>query len=346
MEEKLKRKIIMSIIVAVVVVMAVCLVGCGGKKAPTTTGITGAGSSFIYPLFSQWAADYNKAENIQINYQSIGSSGGIAQLQSKTVIFACSDQPQSMEILTKNSWIQFPAAIGGIVPITNIQGVTGSIALSGPVLANIYLGIVKYWDDSSIKALNPGVNLPHAQIIVVRRSDGSGTTFNFTSYLSAVSGAWKSQVGANTTVQWPGTTIGAQGNSGVASQVKTLPNSIGYVEYAYAVQNSLQMCPMQNGAGKMVSPNLTSFEAAAASAKYSIDNGFNTLLANMPGAGSWPIMATTFAVMPKSVLSTSDGTTVKNFFTWAFSTGQQTAQNLSYVPLPESLVKSIQAQLQ
>jgi len=340
-----KRKVIKVVVVAVVVMLSVMLVGCGGKKPQAqNSGITGAGSSFIYPLFSQWATDYSKSNGTQINYQSIGSSGGIAQLQSGTVLFACTDQPQTTDQLTKNNWIQFPAAIGGIVPITNISGVTGNITLSGTVLANIYLGSIKYWDDAAIKALNPGVNLPHSQIVVVRRADGSGTTFNFTSYLSAVSSTWKSQVGANSTVQWPGTTLGAQGSSGVASQVKTLPNSIGYVEYSYAVQNNLQMCNMQNSAGKVVSPNLTSFEAAAANANYSAANGFNTLLVNMPGAGSWPIMATTFAVIPKSVLSTSNGNALKTFFGWAFSDGQKTAENLSYVPLPASLVKSIQAQ--
>lgn len=335
-------KRIVTILTVITLTLGVLVLGGCNKEKSSGGAIAGAGSSFIYPLFSQWATDYNSQKGVQINYQSIGSSGGIAQLQAGTVLFACTDKPQSSSVLTQNNWVQFPAAIGGIVMITNISGVN-SLTLSGPVLANIYLGKITYWDDPAIKALNPQVTLPHAQIVVVRRADGSGTTYNFTNYLAAVSPTWKSTVGADSTVQWPGNSIGAQGSSGVASQVKTLPNSIGYVEYSYAVQNNLTMVNMVNSSGNLVKPELTTFTSAAQSAQYSASNGFATLLVNMPGKNSWPMVATTFVDIPKSVLSGPQGETLKAFFTWALTETSTTTTNLSYVPFPSSLVSQIQA---
>jgi len=324
--------------------LLITLSGCQKNSNKKQDDLVGAGSSFIYPLFSQWATEYNSTKGIQINYQAIGSSGGVAQLKAGTIEFACSDQPQTLEVLKKNNWIQFPTGIGGVVVITNIRGLYSPLSLNGPTLADIFLGKIHYWDDPSITTLNPNEKLPHSQIIIIRRSDGSGTTFNFTSYLDSVSPQWASSVGANSTVQWPGITIGAQGSSGVVSQVKTIPNSIGYAEFAYAESANVQICNLYNKSGKLVTPTLSSFMAATSSAHYDVQNGFNTLLINMPGDESWPIVATTFTITSTTFLQSEKGAVLKAFIQWAFSNGQESAERLSYVPLPENLIQKIQSQ--
>jgi len=299
---------------------------------------TGAGASFPAPLYSKWAADYNKATNIKINYQSVGSGAGLRQIEAKTVDFGASDAPLKDEDLVKKGLVQFPTVIGGVVPVVNIKGIApGQIRLSGQVLGDIYLGKITKWNDAAIKALNPSLALPDAAIAPVRRADGSGTSFIFTNYLSKVNAEWKSKVGEGTAVNWP-TGAGGKGNEGVAAFVGRLPNSIGYVEYAYVKQNKMTYVQMQNADGAYVSPDDTAFKAAAAGAEWA--KSFYQILTNQPGKDSWPITGATFVLMQKSQDKPAQATTALKFFDWAYAQGDKTAMDLDYVPMPDS-VKAI-----
>ena len=307
------------------------------------TNITGAGSSFVYPVVAKWSADFHKKTSNQVNYQSIGSSGGIAQVKAATVDFGATDAPMSAADLAKHGLGQFPIVIGGIVPIVNVAGVQpGQLKLTGTVLADIYLGKIKTWNDPAIGKLNPGMKLPASKIIVVYRSDGSGTSFNFTNYLSKVNKDWQAKLGFATTVAWP-TGVGGKGNEGVAALVRQARNSIGYVEYAYALQNRMSHALVQNAGGRFVKPSGTSFAAAAATADWKSTKDFNLIMTNAPGAAAWPITATTWAVMPKQPKNAANAKTAFEFFEWSFKHGQQQAKSLDYVPLPPPLVQQIEA---
>ncbi|GGH55978.1 phosphate-binding protein PstS [Comamonas phosphati] len=296
---------------------------------------TGAGASFPAPLYSKWAADYHKATGVKINYQSVGSSAGIKQIDAKTVDFGASDAPLKDEELQKKGLVQFPTVIGGIVPVVNIKGIApGQLKLSGHVLGDIYLGKIAKWNDPAIAALNPGVNLPDATIAPVRRADGSGTTFGFTNYLSKVNPEWKDKVGEGTAVNWP-TGAGGKGNEGVAAFVGRLPNSIGYVEYAYVKQNKLTYTQLQNKEGNFVSPDDETFKAAAAGAEWS--KSFYQILTNQPGKAAWPITSATFILMHKSQDKPAQAAASLKFFEWAYKSGDKTATDLDYVPMPEAV---------
>ena len=304
--------------------------------------ITGAGSTFVYPVLSRWASDFKKAGGDEINYQSIGSGGGIAQIKAGTVDFGATDKPLSAEELNAAGLAQFPVVIGGIVPVINIPGShPGQVKMSGPVLAAIYAGEIKMWNDPRITKINPGLHFPAKEITPVHRSDGSGTTFNFTHFLSQVSPGWKSKFGEGTTVSWNGG-IGGKGNEGVAGYVKQIPYSIGYVEYAYVIQNKMVYALMQNAAGKFVAPNAKTFAAAAATADWKHAKDFNLVMTNAPGATSYPIAATTFVLMYKQPKNAASSASARKFFGWALAKGQPQALSLDYVPLPAPLVKQIQ----
>jgi phosphate transport system substrate-binding protein len=308
--------------------------------AAQSTQITGAGSSFIYPVMAKWSDKYYKDTKIKVNYQPIGSGGGISQLTNKTVDFAASDQPQSKSVLITNKWQQFPAIIGGIVPVVHIDGVKNNqLVLSGPVLAQIYSGKITHWDDSAIASLNKKLKLPHTRIISVHRADGSGTTFNFTNYLSSVDKTWRDSTGYNTVVQWPSFGLGAKGNAGVAAQVKNLNNTIGYVEYAFAHSNNLSIAKMQNKSGNIVTANINSFAAAAKNAKWQAKNDFYLVLSNESGKQSWPIVATTFVLLPKEKSAARQHSL--QFFKWIFKNGAKMATDLDYVSIPGSVTKQI-----
>jgi phosphate transport system substrate-binding protein len=306
--------------------------------------ITGAGASFVYPLISKWSADYAKASGNKVNYQSIGSGGGIAQIKAGTVDFGSSDKPLAPGELAKDGLVQFPSTIGGVVPVVNLPGIeAGKLRLTGALLADIYLGTVTMWNDAAIAAANPGVALPAQKISVVRRSDGSGTTFNFTNYLTKVSPDWRAKVGEGTTVNWVGTSVGGKGNEGVASYVKQLKGAIGYVELSYALQNRMAYTAMQNAAGTWVQPNAASFAAAAASAEWKNAQDFNLVITNAPGTDSWPIAATNFILMRKQPRDAADAKAALEFFRWAYANGTAQAQALDYVPLPADLVQQVEA---
>ena len=306
------------------------------------TDVTGAGSSFVYPVVSKWSATYAEKTGNQINYQSIGSGGGIAQIKAGTVDFGASDMPLDEATLHKFGLGQFPDVIGGIVPAFNVDGIApGKLVLDGEALADIYLGKVTSWNDAAIAALNPGVKLPDAKITVVHRSDGSGTTFNFSDYLSKVSPEWKSKVGEGTAVAWP-VGIGGKGNQGVSAYVKQIKNSIGYVEYAYALQNHIGYAMMKNAAGKVVAPTIASFQAAADAADWKNARNFNLLMTNAPGAAAWPITATSWVIMYKQPRNVANAKVVMEFFRWSYEHGQEQARSLDYVPLPKSLVSQIE----
>lgn len=301
--------------------------------------VTGAGATFPAPLYAKWASDYNKATGVKINYQSVGSGAGIRQIDAKTVTFGASDMPLKDDELAKKGQIQFPTVIGGVVPVVNIQGVQpGQLRLNGQVLGDIYLGKITKWNDAAIKALNPSLNLPDAAIAPVRRADGSGTTFIFTNYLSKVNAEWKAKAGEGTAVNWP-TGAGGKGNEGVAAFVGRLPNSIGYVEYAYVKQNKMNYALMQNAAGQFVSPDDTAFKAAAAGADWS--KSFYQILTNQPGAQSWPITGATFILMHKVQDKPADAAAALKFFDWAYKNGDKTADDLDYVPMPASVKAQI-----
>ena len=311
--------------------------------APQAATITGAGSTFVYPLVSKWSDDYNKATGHKINYQSIGSGGGIAQIKAGTVDFGASDKPLPPEELAQAGLAQFPVTIGGVVPVVNLDGIgAGQLRLTGPVMADIYLGKITRWNDPAIAALNPGVALPGGKINVVHRSDGSGTTFNFVNYLSKVSPAWKSAVGEGTSVNWP-TGVGGKGNEGVAAYVKQIKGSIGYVELAYATENAMAWTAMQNAAGQWIQPSSASFKAAAASADWASARDFNLVITNAPGAEAWPIAAIVFVMMPRQPKDPARARNVLDFLKWSLENGQPQADALHYVPLPDALVRQVEA---
>jgi len=300
---------------------------------------TGAGASFPAPLYSKWASDFNKATGAKINYQSVGSGAGIKQIDAKTVDFGASDMPLTDEDLKSKGLMQFPTVIGGVIPVINIQGIKpGELKLSGQVLGDIYLGKITKWNDPAIKALNPSLNLPDAAIATVRRADGSGTTFLFTNYLSKANPDWKAKVGDGTAVNWP-TGAGGKGNEGVAAFVNRLPNSIGYVEYAYVKQNKMNYAQMQNKEGAFVSPDDTAFKAAAAGADWS--KSFYQVLTDQPGKESWPITGATFILMHKTQDKPAQATTTLKFFDWAYKHGDKTAGDLDYVPMPDKVKGAI-----
>ena len=304
--------------------------------------VTGAGATFPAPLYARWAADYNKATGNRINYQSVGSGAGLRQIRGKTVDFGASDMPLTDEELSKDGLTQFPTAIGGVVPVINVAGIqTRQLRLTGAVLADIYLGKVSKWSDPAITGLNAGLKLPDAPIAVVRRADGSGTTFIFTNYLSKVSADWKSKVGEGTAVNWP-TGAGGKGNEGVSAFVQRLPNSIGYVEYAYAKQNKMPYALMQNAAGAFVAPEDTAFKAAAAGADWS--KSFYQILTNQPGKDSWPITGATFIMMHLKQDKPPQAAASLRFFDWAFKNGDKVADELDYVPMPDSVKATIRQQ--
>jgi len=297
--------------------------------------VTGAGATFPAPLYAKWADAYNRATGVKINYQSVGSGAGMRQIRGKTVDFGASDVPLTDADLAKDGLIQFPTVIGGVVPVVNIRGIgPGQLKLSGQVLGDIYLGKVTRWNDASIRALNPGLTLPDAAIAPVRRADGSGTTFIFTNYLSKVNPEWKSRVGEGTAVNWP-TGAGGKGNEGVAAFVQRLPNSIGYVEYSYAVSNRMASVQMRNQAGNFVKPDDDNFKAAAAGADWS--RSFNQILTNQPGAQAWPITGATFIMMHTRQDKPASASASLKFFEWAFNNGDAMATELQYVPLPPSV---------
>ncbi|MBS1191944.1 MAG: phosphate transporter substrate-binding protein [Rhodocyclaceae bacterium] len=304
--------------------------------------ITGAGASFPAPLYAKWADAYQKATGNRINYQSIGSGGGIKQINAKTVDFGASDMPLKAEDLDKGGLTQFPAVIGGVVPVINVPGIQpGALRLTGAVLADIYLGKISKWNDKAIADLNPKLSLPATDIAVVRRADGSGTTFIFTNYLSKVSPDWKQKVGEGTAVQWPAG-MGGKGNEGVSAFIQRIPSSIGYVEYAYAKQNKLTWVTLQNAAGNWVAPDDSSFKAAAAGANWG-KSAFGEILTNQAGKEAWPITGATFVLMHKVQDKPAQGAEVLKFFEWAYKNGGKMAEDMDYVALPDGLVKLIHA---
>jgi phosphate transport system substrate-binding protein len=304
--------------------------------------ISGAGATFPYPIYSKWADAYKKETGNGLNYQSIGSGGGIKQIQNKTVTFGATDAPLKGEDLEKFGLAQFPMVMGAIVPVVNLEGIKpGELVLDGPTIAKIFLAEIKSWDDPAIQKLNAGVKLPKQPIVVVHRSDGSGTTYNFVYYLSDVSADWKTKVGVNTSVEWPAG-IGAKGNEGVANNVANTKGSIGYVEYAYAKQNKLIHTKMVNKDGKVVAPDSTSFQAAAANADWNSKPGYGVILANQPGPNTWPMTAATWILIYKKPQDPAAATEALKFFAWSFAKGDKMAEELDYVPMPDKVVADIE----
>jgi phosphate transport system substrate-binding protein len=302
--------------------------------------ITGAGATFPAPIYSKWASDYNKATGVKVNYQSIGSGGGIKQIDSKTVDFGASDMPLTDEVLKTKGQMQFPTVMGGVVPVINVKGIEpGTLKLTGQVLGDIYLGKISKWNDAAIKALNPSLSLPDAAIAQVRRADGSGTTFLFTNYLSKVNAEWKSKVGEGTAVNWP-VGAGGKGNEGVAAFVGRLPNSMGYVEYSYVKQNKLNYAVLQNAAGNYVKPEDDSFKAAAAGADW--NKTFYHILTNQSGKDAWPITGATFILMHTKQDKPANASETLKFFSWAYKNGDATAAALDYVPMPKNVIAAIE----
>ena len=323
------------------VVMCATAFNSGGQ-AWAANEITGAGATFPAPVYGKWAEAYQKATGVKMNYQSIGSGGGIKQITAKTVDFGASDMPLKPADLDKDGLFQFPTVIGGVVPVVNVAGIKpGDLRLTGTLLADIYLGKVVKWNDKAIADLNPTLALPAQDIAVVRRADGSGTTFIFTNYLSKVSAEWKRKVGEGTAVQWP-VGLGGKGNEGVAAFVQRVAGSVGYVEYAYAKQNKLSYAFLQNADGQFVAPDDTTFKAAAAGADWN-KSAFAEILTNQPGKNSWPITGATFILMHRIQAKPEQGTEVLKFFDWAYANGDKLAEDLEYVPLPDSLVKLIKS---
>jgi len=305
--------------------------------------ISGAGATFPYPIYAKWADAYKKETGVGLNYQSIGSGGGIKQIEARTVTFGATDAPLKGDELDKNGLVQFPMVMGGIVPVVNLDGINaGDLIIDGPTLAKIFLGDIKTWNDPAIAKLNPGAKLPSQAIAVVHRSDGSGTTFNFAYYLAQVSPEWSKDVGFNTSVEWP-VGIGAKGNEGVSNNVGQTKGSIGYVEYAYALQNKLIYTKMTNKDGKTVSPTSEAFQAAAANADWNSVPGYGVILANQPGAASWPLTAATFILVPKQPQDPAAATEALKFFAWAYAKGGKAAEELDYVPMPQKIVGEIEA---
>jgi phosphate transport system substrate-binding protein len=324
-------------------VKVIVAAGLLAVSTPTfAADITGAGSTFVFPILSKWADAYKKESGNGVNYQSIGSGAGIKQIQAKTVTFGASDAPLKVEQLEKDGLVQWPMVMGAIVPVVNIDGVKpGDMVLDGPTLADIYLAKITKWDDPAIKKLNPNIKLSSEAITVVRRSDGSGTTFNFTDYLTKVSPDWKSKVGSGTAVEWPAG-VGAKGNEGVAGNVSQTRNSIGYVEYAYAKQNRMTYTALVNKDGKTVQPTVEAFQAAAANADWAKAPGYYLILTEQPGDKSWPITASTFILMHKDATDKAASQEAIKFFRYAFEKGDKMAEELDYIPMPDTVVKLIQ----
>jgi phosphate transport system substrate-binding protein len=311
--------------------------------AAQATDITGAGSSFVYPVLTKWSAAYAEKTGNQLNYQSVGSGAGIALIKAGTIDFGASDAPLSGEDLKKFGLGQFPLVVGGIVPVVNIAGIQADqIKLDGPTLAEIFMGKITNWNDPKIAALNAGLNLPAGKITVVHRSDGSGTSYNFTNFLSKVSPEWASQVKFGTSVDWP-TGVGGKGNEGVSQYVRQIKGAIGYVEYAYAVKNKISWVDMKNAAGEVVKPSADTFAAAAATADWAHAKDFNLIMTNAPGQTAWPITATTWAIMYKQPKNAEHTKVAFDFFKWSYANGKAQAASLDYVPLPDSLVNQIEA---
>ena len=316
------------------------IAGAFASSALQAQEITGAGASFPAPIYSKWASDYNKATGIKVNDQSIGSGGGIKQIDSKTVDFGASDMPQTDDVLKSKGQVQFPAVIGGTVPVINVKGIApGQMKLDGQTLGDIFLGKITRWNDPALKALNPGLPLPDAAIAPVRRADGSGTTYNFTNYLSRVHPEWKAKVGEGTAVNWP-VGAGGKGNEGVSAFVNRLPNSIGYVEYSYVKQNKMTYTLLKNRDGHYVAPDDDAFKAAAAGADW--NKSFYQLITDQPGKDTWPISTATFILMHAKQDKPANATEVLKFFNWAFANGGKSASELDYVPMPPDVVATIQ----
>jgi len=324
------------------IVTAMTALGVLALPTHAATTINGAGATFPYPIYAKWAAAYMKETGNRINYQSIGSGGGIKQIKAKTVNFGASDKPLDIKELKSSGLTQFPMVMGGVVPVVNLPGIkAGELKLSGQVLADIYLGKISSWDDTALAKLNPGVTLPKQKINVVHRADGSGTTYIFTHYLSKVSPAFSKEIGTNTSVSWK-SGVGGKGNEGVASYVQRLKGSIGYVEYAYALQNKMIYTQLQNKAGKYVKPDIESFQAAAANADWAKTPGFDLMLTNQPGAKSWPITGATFILMHTRQDKAEISTEALKFFDWAYRKGDKLAEELHYIPMPNKVVKLVQ----
>ena len=319
--------------------MATAAVAMSG--AAHASDISGAGATFPYPIYAQWADAYKKETGNGLNYQSIGSGGGIKQIKAKTVTFGATDAPLPGKELDESGLAQFPAVMGAIVPVVNLEGIKpGELTLDGATIAKIYLGEIKSWDDPAIAKLNANVKLPKQAIVPVRRSDGSGTTFNFAYYLAEISPDWKTKVGVNTALQWP-VGIGAKGNEGVAGNVAQTKGSIGYVEYAYAKQNKLLHTKMINKAGKTVEPNSATFQAAAANADWNSQPGYGVILANQPGDQSWPMTAATWILLYKKPVDVAATAEALKFFAWSYAKGDKMAEDLDYVPMPDKVVNDI-----
>jgi phosphate transport system substrate-binding protein len=317
--------------------------GCALAIPASAQQITGAGSTFVYPVLSKWSDAYNKVNGTQVNYQSIGSGGGIAQIKAATVDFGASDAPLAPDQLAQIGLAQFPVVIGGIIPVVNLEGIeAGQMRFTGSLLADIYLGKIKRWNDPAIAAVNPGVTLPDQAITVVHRSDGSGTTFNWVNYLSKVSPEWKDKVGEGTSVSWPAG-VGGKGNEGVAEYVNRIKGAIGYVEYAYVLQNKMKYGLVQNRSGNFIKPSAAAFQAAAASAEWTKVQDFYLVMTDAPGAEAYPVTATTFILMYKQPKDAARTASTLAFFKWAFENGQDLAAALDYVPLPPPLVQQIEA---
>src|SRR6476619_266625 len=322
---------------------AVGLAAAFTSTAAQAADISGAGATFPYPIYAKWADAYKKETGIGLNYQSIGSGGGIKQIEAKTVTFGATDKPLGEKDLTDNGLVHFPMVMGGIVPVINVEGIKpGELVHDGPTLAKIFLGTITKWDDEAIKKLNPKAALPSSAIAVVHRSDGSGTTFNFTNYLNKVSPEWKDKVGSDASVEWP-VGIGAKGNEGVANNVAQTKGSIGYVEYAYALQNKLTYTKMINKSGKTVSPTSEAFQAAAANADWKSQPGYGVILANQPGETSWPMTAATWILIYKKPSDPASTTEALKFFAWAYKNGSQMAESLDYVPMPAKVVSDVES---
>lgn len=332
----MRKAVICNLIVGAAVALA--------APAALAADISGAGSSFYYPIATKWADAYKTDTGIGLNYQSIGSGGGIKQIKAGTVTFGASDKPLKVPELDEKGFIQFPAVMGAVVAVVNLDGIKpGELTLDGPTLSAIFMGKIKSWNDPAIKKLNPSVSLPSTKIAVVHRSDGSGTTFLWTDYLSKADSEWRETVGSNSAVEWP-VGIGAKGNEGVAGVTKQTSGAIGYVEFAYAKQNQMSYTKMINKEGKVVSPTLEAFQAAAANAEWSTAPGFYLILTNQPGATSWPVVGAPFIIVYKQPKDPEALLTALKFFDWCYKNGDAAAESLDYVPMPEKVVKIIEAE--
>ena len=327
--------------------LAVTALGAFVATTAYAADITGAGASFPYPVYAKWAEGYKAATGTGLNYQSIGSSGGVRQIRAKTVAFGATDSPLSGDELNKDGMVQFPAIIGGTVPVLNVEGFKpGELRVTGPVLAEMFLGTIAKWNDAKLVALNPGKSLPDQNITIVHRADGSGTTFNWTDYLTTVSKDWADKVGKGNAVKWPAaTSVGGKGNEGVAANVGRIKGAIGYVEYAYAKKNKLTHMQVQNQAGKYVNPDDTTFAAAAAGVDWFSVPGMGVSMVNAKGDSSWPISTASFILMYKQPADKAQSAEVLKFFDWAFKNGKQMAAELDYVALPDSLTNEIRSKV-